>query len=195
MAKRSAVGQIAEDIRDPGSEVAHRPDASGKIAPGDAQDADLFAQFEDELAEYETGAIRPPARRGPGRPKGSSRDTQALRKLMAARGYRDPLEFLGAVVSSDTKGLADALGVDERDKVLKVQVQAATQLAQYLHNRAPTQVQVTSEGARVLVIIGDGQAGGKAAGSDLGMSAIDLDDYQAVTAPAPSTSHDDPSHD
>ncbi|MCA0423565.1 MAG: hypothetical protein LCH61_09615 [Proteobacteria bacterium] len=130
-------------------------------------DADLFAEFEAGLDGI-GGVLAPPKKRGPGRPPGKADFTTVqMKKLMAARGYRDPMEVLAAISSADPVELADALcaglslkaadRVAVRVKVLGEIRKAAADRMPYEHRRMPQQIEVQNEGApRTLVVIGNG---------------------------------------
>lgn len=167
----------------PALSAAHTPAAP---KPG-ADEADLFAA---ELEPFEDGTIRPPKRRV-GRPPGSpNRTTLQLQRLLLARGYRDPAEFLAAIVTGDPRQLV----ADMADKaislvtfpevleVMKLQRQAAEALMPYFHQKMPTAVEVKGDAPRQLIVMGD--VVNMKAVQDQRLSAIDLD-----------ASHGDPSHD
>ncbi len=141
--KLSATAAIAANL---GRVGAHAPPAPEKSA------ADLFAA---ELADFDGQAIAPPVKRGAGRPAGSpNRTTLQLQKMLMARGYRDPAEFLAAVMSMDTCELAARLGCEPAEAI-KHQLRAAGELLPYFHQRMPLAVEHTGEGARPVIVISD----------------------------------------
>jgi hypothetical protein len=179
--KRSAVEETANSLKS-GLPVAHTPAAPK--AGGD--EADLFA---GELEPFEAGAIRPPKRRV-GRPPGSpNRTTLQLQRLLLARGYRDPAEFLAAIVTNDARQLAADLAgkplelvtFAEALEVAKLQRQAADGLMPYFHQKMPTAVEVKGDAPRQLIVMGD--VVNMKAVADQRLSAIDAE-----------ASHGDQSH-
>lgn len=208
--KGSALAGLAADL---GTSVAP---TRGAPEPEAGPEADLFAGLDAELEQFEGQAVRPPKRQGPGRPPGSvNRTTLQLQRLLMARGYRDPAEFLAAIMSADPRQLtADLAGhgdpaiVKTADvvEVLKVQRSAAVDLMPYFHQRMPQQVEHVGDGARPLIIISDGPRGGEArqAGAAF-MSVHDAADAETIEGEtadfrqsgeaAPGQSHGGGSHD
>lgn len=149
------------------------PDQTRAMAhtPGspDGADADLLG-FEQELGLFADQGIKPPVKRSAGRPVGSvNRTTLQLQRLLMARGYRDPAEFLASIVSMGVQDLANALSVVQPDTgvvqvnrgaALDLQIKAATALLPYFHQKMPIAVQHSGDGQRPLIIINDGPAGG-----------------------------------
>jgi len=168
--KSSAVADVAAQAGpDQTRSVAHTPAAP---EPG----GDLFG-FEQELSLFEDQAIAPPMRRGPGRPPGSvNRTTLQLQRLLMAKGYRDPAEFLASIVSMDVRALAGELseprkadddkGVEvmtvNRGAALQLQLRAAEALMPYFHQKMPIAVEHGGQVARPLIIIRDGDGPGRA---------------------------------
>ncbi len=99
--------------------------------------------------------VAPPKRQA-GRPPGSpNRATTKIKELLLAKGYRDPIEMLAAVVSADTNDLARGLaGEVEAVDVLKLQVRAAEALMPYFHQALPKQVELKGEAPRTLIVFG-----------------------------------------
>lgn len=127
-------------------------DATHTRAAGEVS-ADLFAEFDREAQAYQDSAI--PAKRGAGRPAGSpNRTTTKMKAWLLAKGYRDPAEFLAAIMSADTLQTAMMTGCDPGD-VLKLQVKAAEGLMPYFHQALPKQVDVKTDGPRSLIVILD----------------------------------------
>lgn len=199
--KNSAIADLASSL---GSGEAHTRAVAENSLGLDGQ-ADLLG-FDDEIGQFADAAVRPPAvKRGAGRPAGSvNRTTLQLQRWLLAKGYRDPAEFLAAVVTMDARDLAAALaGVEAKhvtfkqaSAVLKIQRSAAADLMPYFHQRKPQQVEHVGEGARPLIIIADGPRGGGAAGGDdQAMSVHDLQPDQWVTLARQAASHGQASHD
>jgi len=138
-----------------GAEHGAHTAAPGVAAGGQLADpaaADLLA-FGEELGELAGQAIAPPVRRGPGRPAGSpNRATSKVREYLMARGYRDPMEHLAAVVAMDLRELAALVG--DVGQALQLQIKAADALMPYWHQQQPKAVEVKVEGARPLMMIG-----------------------------------------
>lgn len=185
--KGSAVAAIAADL---GHGGAHTP-----AVPEIGDLGDLFRAIDEDASAYDASTVAP-VRRGRGRPAGSvSRATKDMRAWLQSRGYRDPLEFLGAILSADTIELAAALGAADRVEVLKLQIRAAESAAQYLHQRAPMAVEIKGDGPRPLVMIVDGVAMRVAGGGDGTMSVHDPVIIQGVSHAMADQSHDGRSHD
>jgi hypothetical protein len=204
--KKSAIGEMADKLASEGTATALTAAVAGN---SDADgSADLFAAIDDEVAAFDRQTIAPPApaKRAAGRPKGSpNRSTLQLQRYLLSRGYRDPAEFLAATMSMDARVLAaklagheDASRVSFGDAldVLDLQRRAAGELLPYFHKRLPQAVEHVGEGARPLIMIVDGPAGGgSAAGSSDAMSVFDLVEYQEVSDTSADRSHDNRSHD
>lgn len=206
--KSSAVADVAAQAGpDQGRSVAHT------LAPADGGQADLLG-FDQELSLFEDQAIAPPARRGPGRPVGSvNRTTLQLQKLLMAKGYRDPAEFLASIVSMDVRVLAGELseprkadddkGVEvmtvHRGAALQLQLRAAEALMPYFHQKMPIAVEHTGDGARPLIIIRDGESVRITPAIDgRAMSVHDVAEVQqdqGLSGSAPAMSHGDATHD
>lgn len=182
--KGSAINRIASEM---GRAETHAAGGSGGGAAGGVEAseamADLFLALDGEVDQFRDQAV-PPPKRGPGRPKGSpNRSTKQMAQFLAARGYRDPLEFLAAIYSADTRELAASLlGKAEKDvtadqalDVFRQQMRAAEAVRPYLHQQMPTQVEMQVAEARPLIIIHEGN--------------------QSLRDVSPNRSHDDGSHD
>lgn len=118
---------------------------------------------------------------GPGRPKGAlNKKTLTLTRYYRAKGFRDPIAAMGELVSADPvalrdwflkhrrvetrtvtrirKGVALLVEVEEREEVpslaeiVKLQKDAAADLAPYLHGKQPIKVEVDGERLPVLII-------------------------------------------
>ncbi|WP_156771716.1 hypothetical protein [Labrys sp. WJW] len=187
------MAKVAETANQ-GISEAHTPAAPG-AGDVEAALADLFGL---ELQQLEGATIAPP-KKGPGRPPGSpNRTTLQYAKLMAAKGYRNPLEFLCAIFSMDVKELCARTGLKLSD-AFNSQIRAAAEALPYFEQAMPKAVEVKAETARPLIIIQDGSVrlGEAVRRPDGAMSIHDLDpqQYQEVSEPAPQGSHDKVSHD
>ena len=128
-----------------GMQTSHSPAA----ANDGAGDVGLFSA---ELDLFEGHRISPPRR---GRPPGSpNRTTVQLQKLLLAKGYRDPAEFLAAIQSMDVADLAEALACD-KIAAATLQVRAAEKLMPYFHQMLPQAVEVKGDAPRKLIVMGD----------------------------------------
>lgn len=115
-----------------------------------AGDVDLFTA---ELSLFDEATIPPP--RGRGRPPGSpNRTTVQLQKLLLAKGYRDPAEFMAALASMDTKELAERLSCTKLEAIA-VQQRAAEKLMPYFHQAMPQAVELKGDVPRKLIVMGD----------------------------------------
>ena len=115
-----------------------------------------------------------------GRPKGAlNRRTREFRRRYKAAGYKDPLMFLGEVISRDAAELARAFKC-KKAEVLPWQIKAAQALAPYLHSRMPQAVHV-EDGRLPLLVVGKIEADSDEA------RVLDAEGYTVVTAPAEST--------
>lgn len=166
--KSSALADIAAQIGpNEGRAEAHTPVPHGAGAQNDLlgfTDDEREAQaFDDEMAAFAGQEIAPPKRRA-GRPPGTpNRATQALKRLLLARGYRDPAEFLAAIITKPTGELARDLCDGENQSsldALRLQIAAARELLPYFHQKMPVQVEHHGDGQRPVIIINDGPAGG-----------------------------------
>lgn len=186
MSKGSALQEMAKGLAaDQGSGSAHTPPAPeiDEAAEAFAAEADLFG----------ASAIAAP-RRPAGRPVGAKdRSTVQLQAFMRSRGYRDPAEFLGALVTMDTKVLAKTLCMEYLD-ALKVQAAAARDLLPYWHRKRPIEVEHTGDGARPLIIMMDDRRAIAAKG-DGALSIYDNEENQSLISKLSGGSHDGGSHD
>lgn len=187
---KTAMAKVAEQASE-GISASHTPPGAGD----DAAAGDLFGF---ELAQFEGGSIRPPAK-GPGRPPGSpNRSTLQLQRLLMARGYRDPAEFLAATMTMDVGELASALSC-KKVEAMAHQLRAASELMPYFHQKMPVAVEVSNPNMRPVIIINDSNVaiGVVPAGSTGTMSVHDLEaqQYQQLSGVEPNGSHDDGSHD
>lgn len=148
----------------PGADRPAAGDEQGAhTAVSHAAAPDLLA-FDEDLALFSGQSIAPPARRGPGRPAGSTnRTTSKVREYLLGRGYRDPLEQAAALVSADPRELAAALGgkkvkevtFGEALAVLAEQGKARGQLLPYFHQEMAKPKEPEREVERHFVVIVD----------------------------------------
>lgn len=128
-----------------GMQSTHTPAANDG-----AGDLDLFGA---ELDLFEQATIAPP--KGKGRPPGSpNRSTVQLQKLLLAKGYRDPAEFMAALQSMDTKELAEKLSCGKLEAA-QLQLRAAERLMPYFHQAMPQAVELKTDTPRKLIVMGD----------------------------------------
>lgn len=146
-------GPVSGDEHGAHAADPHAGGAGGQMGQLADQAAADVASFEDGLALFQGQAIAPPAKRGAGRPAGSpNRATSKVREYLLARGYRDPMELLAAVVAMDLAELK-GIGIDVKD-ALALQISAADKLMPYFHQAQPKSLEVKVEGARPLMIFG-----------------------------------------
>lgn len=138
-------------------------------------------------------------RRGPGRPKGATnRKSRDFERWYRAKGYTDPLQAMGAFLTSDPvelqawliehermvvpKGKARVLAVPSLFEIVREQMTVADRLGPYLHGKKPIQVEITDERLPTLIVdLGTNQlAEGHAIAGRKALSAAD----PAVPAPA-----------
>jgi hypothetical protein len=141
---------------------------------GDADgilDGDLFGPEGRADHDFAPAFPQPTRREGPGRPPGAAnRKTLQLQRLYVARGFRDPLLGMGELVTSDpvelwrwmrqqTKAETGSLeGAPSLLDVVKLQQAARSDLAPYLHGKAPQQTDTGDEALPVLIVdLGDDQ--------------------------------------
>lgn len=170
------------DLGKSGAEMSTHAAASTPARAEDEAEAvavDLFASLDGLADVHREQAIKPPAPRGPGRPPGTpNRSSQRMREYLAARGYRDPMEYLASIVSMDLKDIIK-LGIKPAD-AMALQIRAAAELQPYNHQRMPAQVEVKHEGARPLMIV---------------TPVVKVEQYQGDSAKVVNGSHDERSHD
>lgn len=96
--------------------------------------------------------------RGRGRPKGAkNKRTEAWTEFLLSN-YRSPLEALAQIVAKPVVTLSKELNCSRID-AFKLQIQAAKELAPYLHQKQPTAVEMKADGAVNLgIFIGDPSA-------------------------------------
>jgi len=109
-------------------------------------------------------------RPGPGRPAGSpNKKTVALKAYYQARGFRDPIAYLGEIVSADPVALwqwmleqqlphakraknGELQGLPSLTDVISLQAKAAAELAPYLHGKAPIRIEGDDKALPVLIL-------------------------------------------
>lgn len=108
-----------------------------------------------DLSETETEV---PARQGAGRPPGSrNKNTAAWRDFILSR-YPSPLVALAETYSRSVGDLAKALGLNcppnyaQAVELFKLQLQAAKELAPYVHSKQPQAVELGDGGLMQLII-------------------------------------------
>lgn len=120
--------------------------------------ADLFGEADGEDEDGYLPAFGAASPRGPGRPKGAAnRKTLAMKALYQAKGFRDPLLYLGEMLSKDPLELLvwmRANGSSELTliEVVELQLKAAAELAPYLHGKMPVRIEVDDARLPVLAI-------------------------------------------
>lgn len=147
MSKGSAIAELAKGLE--------RQSGSDEARTGAVLENPEEAAFAAELDLFKDQPIAPP-KRGPGRPVGAAdRSTVQLSAWMRAKGYRDPAEFLGAIVSMPLGDLIKLLPGSDAVEAVKLQVRAAEVLMPYVHRKRPIEVEHTGEGQRPLIIMHD----------------------------------------
>lgn len=116
-------------------------------------ETDLFGQTDTE--------------RRRGRPAGSLNKATAAQAEVIRRSGQSPIAFLASVWR-------------DHNKPLERRIQAAVAALPYVHRKQPVDVNVG--GAAFTLILGDGDGGGEAAGSDLGTltieGTVEIDDQE-----------------
>lgn len=183
----------------------------GAAAPAAGGQDDLFDNPEAPLPlPPEKGASGP---RG-GRPVGArSRTTQEWARLFLAQN-RAPLMVLGNLMSQDTEDLHARLqamadrysrtrtlvgGQEIEEKilinpmdVLRLQLQAASVAAEYVHQKQPKAVEIRDK-PRGVVLLDLGADDGELAGDDLALPLAPAEQDQALSEPDPAKSDVDKS--
>jgi hypothetical protein len=181
--KGSAIGEMAANL---GRGMAHTP-------PEISDEASAEDLFGFEVDAFAGQAIAPP-KRGPGRPKGTpNRSTAQMAKLLAMRGYRDPLEFLPSIYTMDVRILAGELGCD-LIAALQMQIRAASECLPYLHQRTPTQVEHSGDAGRTLIVINDRPSGAAASIGGASDAVEIIKQEQELSSLLLEKSHADKSH-
>lgn len=120
------------------------------------QRAEQLALLPTDANVAEAGEADDVAQRaGPGRPAGSrNRRTSDWTDFILTR-YRSPLLFLADTYTRPVDDLAREIGCD-RDEALKIQIDAAKNLAPYVHQKQPVAVEVDGKGVVTLILEGFG---------------------------------------
>lgn len=141
--------------------MAGEPGLFGDPDAAEGPESDAPSPFSGPLADAMRAKI--------GRPAGSrNKRDQAAEAWYFAKGYVDPLQRLGELVSEDPRVLqawfADHSGVDAEGnkrpaptilEVVRMQIAAAGELMPYLHGKKPIDVNVLHELLPTLIIRGD----------------------------------------
>lgn len=169
-----------------GTALAHT-----RAAAENSGEADLFAALDEEIgAPAGAAAIR----RGPGRPKGSpDRTTVQFMRWARSRGYRDPAEWMLALISRDPREVAKDLlarevtgeDVDVVMTVLAEQGKAAAKLMPYAHKQLPHEVEHSGDPVRHMILIAPAASGAE---------ARIIEGNQGAGGPAAAPSHGASSH-
>lgn len=128
---------------------------------------DLFDSDDDgDDGEAGRAPAFPAPKRGPGRPKGSvNRKTEAARRYYQAKGFRDPLAFLGQLVDGDPLELTkwfrqqqmlisgSAEGAPSLADVVEMQMKAAAELMPFLHGKMPIRIEGEDDRALPMLVI------------------------------------------
>lgn len=131
-----------------GSDAAAKPEPENPTDPA----PDLFADH-DLLRplDYE-------GPRRPGRPNGSrDKKTEEVVDFIRSQ-HRDPLIAMAQIVSTPLPELKNAFPGVAMEKLLEYHRKVMTTLAEYLHQKQPTAIQVKDESAGVLMIVTEAQA-------------------------------------
>lgn len=113
----------------------------------------LLPEAGESQGAIQNGDGQTPERRGPGRPPGSkNKRTEDWTEYILGK-YTSPLEFLAKAYTADRDQLAKDLGCDKLD-AYKLQIQAARELAPYVHQKQPMAVQMDAKGRVILIASG-----------------------------------------
>ena len=168
-----------------------------------AQGADVIGGAQNDLFEAEATLPLAPSKgiSGPqgGRPKGAmNRSTEEWARLLLSR-YRSPLTVLGELYSRPLDELVDELQamadkhkswVETKDggrwervaidplAVLKLQKEAALELAKYVHKQMPRALEIEDSRPRGVMILGDFAEGSADGADDLALPLPPLEQDQ-----------------
>lgn len=131
---------------------------------------------------------------GPGRPRGPSRVTRELVKLIEATG-RHPILAMAEIVATPIDVIAKTLGC-KKIEAAEYHRKVMSDLAPYVAQRLPLAVQVQGANAGMLVINLGGPIGEQAKGLDMRVvSGIQIEGEKLNEInEADEPSHDEPSH-
>lgn len=168
---------------------------SGAVA---GSPAPLFENLaEDERAFEDTNPFKAPRRVGGSRKGIPNRRTEDSKRYYSALGFRDPLAFLGHLITIQPDELAREMRMTLAD-ALDMQRKAAVDLMPYLHSKQPARVELGEGEAIPMLVIG--RAERQAAQAQVAAGAISIDgdwpdeENQGFSEAAPSPSHEQPSH-
>lgn len=126
-----------------------------------AQQISLLPELPLDSGFERQGAAGP---RGRGRPPGAkNKNTEEWRRFLLATG-RSPLEVLQQTFSCSIEQLARALGrdapvtFDQALELYKLQIQAAKELAPYVHQKMPLAIDTGDQGGLIQLVINQGVA-------------------------------------
>lgn len=168
--------------------------ASVSVVLGDTQAA-LFENLGEDERDFEDSNPFPRAvRRSGGSRKGvPNRRTEDFKRYYAASGFRDPLLFLGHMISIDTDDLAKHLACKPA-AAMELQRKAAADLAPYLHSKQPARLELGDGEGLPMIVIGQAERAMVADQVASGALSIDGEGFQALSDPAPAPSHGEQSH-
>jgi len=114
------------------------------LLPLSAPGTDVQATGRDKLVAQK--------RKGPGRPAGSRNKRTKEWQEFILKQHRSPLEVLASVYSRPLEDLAKELGCKNLE-AFKLQLQAARELAPYVHQKQPQAIQMEGSGAVALQLV------------------------------------------
>lgn len=169
-----------------GGDLTAQPPPNGE-PPGDVE-PDMFGGLA-LLGELQGPEGR--KRAGPGRPPGArNKQTAEWAEYILAR-HRSPLIGLAEVVSTPVHELATALGC-KRIEAAEFWRKCAKDLAEYVHQKAPVQLQINEQFAGALLIIDKtGQMTDRAGKAGLGELLTGSAENRQSEAPEKAKSHDE----
>lgn len=138
---------------------------------------DLFGDGEGAPSTFFSAAAEAGERKGIGRPAGArNKHTADFERWYYARGFKDPAQLLGELISVDPRAL-QALAIENADEVgltklrgggenaqlvievpslldlVDLQRRAAVDLMPYLHGKMPTVIEITDERLPTLIVV------------------------------------------
>lgn len=133
--------------------MAETGQTQGRAQAMAALRGEQLALLPSGIAIEDAGADDEAAKRsGPGRPPGSrNRSTNDWVDFIAAR-YRSPLLFLAEAYSRPAAQLAIELDCS-RQKAFELQLDAAKNLAPYMHQKQPLAVAISADGEITLMLV------------------------------------------
>lgn len=144
--------------------------------------AEAVADLPTAAADRQT-AYRDRSRQGR-QPGAKNRATQEWRDFILSR-YTSPLQFLAEIFCRPVHVLAEEIGAT-RAEALAVQVRAASELAPYLHGKAPVEIKAEGGLPMMLMVSPDQalsiyQAGGQAAPPAFDLAMVERVENQEVS--------------